>query len=119
MTTENATATWRWVVGLMFGVIVTGGGWLYSGLQSKADDALTKADQAVDYSQENAVAIRGLVEVIKGDHKVRDELIKRFEALGQGYAEDLGDIKEMQRESAEEIRNLDRRLTRIEAQTAR
>ncbi len=115
MTQAHTTATWRWAVGLLIGAIITGGGWLYSGLVERTQTALNRADIAQSIAQENALAIRGLVEVEKANHRVRDELVARFENIAKDRTTDIESLRALQHETRRELTALDRRLTRIEA----
>jgi len=115
MTGSHVTATWRWSVGLLIGAMITGGGWLYSGLQGRADAAFARADNAQLIAQENAVAIRGLVEIAKGNHQVRDELVARFESTASNYNDNMQSVRSVQEETRRELAQIDRRLTRLEA----
>lgn len=115
MTDAQTTATWRWVVGLLIGAIITTGGWLYSGILERAEAANLRANLAHSIAQENAIAIRGLVELEKGNHKVRDELVLRFEAVAADRTADIETIRSLQHETRKELSELDRRLTRLEA----
>ncbi|MEN8723421.1 MAG: hypothetical protein ABF335_11080 [Alphaproteobacteria bacterium] len=109
------TITWRWVVGLLIGAMITGGGWLYSGMIDRTQTALDRADIAHAIAQENALSIRGLVEVEKGNHRVRDELVARFRNVADDRTADIEALRALQHETRKELTALDRRLTRIEA----
>lgn len=115
MTNSQSTVTWRWSVGLLFGAMITAGGWLYTGLKDRADAAMRRADDAQLVAQENAIAIRGLIEVTKGTHEVRDQLVMRFETTAEQYTDDLKSIRSIQDETRRELAAIDRRLTRVEA----
>ena len=115
MTDGQATATWRWAVGLLIGAIITCGGWLYSGILERTQTALEQADIAQAIAQENALSIRGLLEVEKGNHRVRDELVARFKNVADDRTADIEALRAMQHETRRELTALDRRLTRMEA----